>query len=117
VERGIGHKVDKEALGGSDIHAHGSGAVDNEVASEDEAFDQIKRFLSYMPDNVWQLPPRGDLSDPVDRREEELLSIIPKDRRRTYDVRRILELIVDKGSLFEIGRFYGTPLVVALARL
>lgn len=117
VERGIGHRIDKEALGGSDIHAHGSGAVDNEVSSEEEAFDQIKRFLSYMPDNVWKLPPREDANDPVDRREEELLSIIPKDRRRTYDVRRILELIVDKGSLFEIGRYYGTPLVVALARL
>lgn len=117
VERGIGRWVDKEALGGAHIHAHGSGAVDNEVESEQEAFQTIRRFLSYLPSNVWHIPPRGDTGDNPKRREEELLSIIPKDRRRTYDVRRIIELVVDYDSFFEIGRFYGTPLVTGLARL
>ena len=117
VERGVGEKVTKEELGGSSIHARGSGAVDNEVDSEDEAFAQIRRFLSYLPANVWQLPPRAETADPPSRREEELLSIIPRDRRRAYDVRRILQLVLDRDSFFEIGRLYGRPLVTGLARL
>ncbi|MDX2031907.1 MAG: carboxyl transferase domain-containing protein [Blastocatellia bacterium] len=117
VERGVGEKVTKEELGGSGIHARGSGAVDNEVESEEEAFAQIRRFLSYLPTNVWQLPPRAEGADAPHRREEELLSIIPRDRRRAYDVRRILQLTLDRDSFFEIGRLYGRPLVTGLARL
>ncbi|HKC88660.1 MAG TPA: carboxyl transferase domain-containing protein, partial [Blastocatellia bacterium] len=117
VERGVGEKVTKEELGGSGIHARGSGAVDNEVESEDEAFAQIRRFLSYLPSNVWRLPQRIEPGDDPRRREEELISIIPRDRRRAYDVRRILSLVLDRDSFFEIGGFYGRPLVVGLARL
>ena len=58
VRRAFGQEVDKETLGGSHIHAHGSGAVDNEVESEDEAFEQIRRFLSYLPTSVYERPPR-----------------------------------------------------------
>jgi acetyl-CoA carboxylase carboxyltransferase component len=117
VERGVGEKVTKEELGGSSIHARGSGAVDNEVESEDEAFAQIRRFLSYLPSNVWRLPPRVETRDDPRRREEELISIIPRDRRRAYDVRRILALVLDRDSFFEIGGLYGRPLVTGLARL
>ena len=118
VERGVGEQVTKEELGGSQIHAHGSGAVDNEVESEEEAFAQIRRFLSYFPSNVWQVPPRLHKNDDHPRRrEEELISVIPRDRRKTYDIRRILNLILDRDSLFEICRFYGRPLVTGLARL
>src|SRR5262250_1891714 len=117
VERGVGEKVTKEELGGSSIHARGSGAVDNEVESEDEAFAQIRRFLSYLPSNVWRLPPRIEPRDDPRRREEELISLIPRDRRRAYDVRRILNLVLDRDSFFEIGGLYGRPLVTGLARL
>ncbi len=117
VERGVGEKLTKEELGGYEIHTRGSGAVDNEVASEEEAFAAIRRFLSYLPSSVWQAPPRGACDDNPQRREDELISIIPRDRRRAYDVRRILDLIFDRGSFFEIGYYYGRPLVSGLARL
>jgi acetyl-CoA carboxylase carboxyltransferase component len=117
VERSIGEKVSKEQLGGSHIHAHGSGCVDNEVASEAEAFAEIRRFLSFLPTNVWQLSGRAQTNDHANRTEQDLLSIIPRDRRRGYDVRRLISLIVDRDSFFEIGRFYGRPVVVGLARL
>ena len=117
VERGFGKPVEKNELGGSQIHAHGSGAVDNEVDSEQEAFEAIRLFLSYMPQNVWQLPPRTDCEDPVDRREESLLSVIPRDRRQMYAVRDVIKPIVDKDSFFEINPGYGESLVVGLARL
>ena len=117
VERAFGKPIEKEELGGSQIHAHGSGVVDNEVDTEEEAFDLIKRFLSYMPSNAWQLPPVCDTADPWDRREEELLSLIPKDRRRPYNARKMIELIVDQGSFFEIARHFGPSQIVGLARL
>lgn len=117
VERGFGKPVEKNELGGSQIHANLSGAVDNEVDSEEEAFETIKRFLSYLPQNVWQAPPRIECSDPVDRRDESLLSVIPRDRRQMYEIRDVINAIVDKESFFEINPGYGKSLVVGLARL
>ncbi|MFL2856114.1 MAG: acyl-CoA carboxylase subunit beta [Pseudohongiellaceae bacterium] len=117
VERGFGKPVEKNELGGSQIHTNLSGAVDNEVDTEEEAFEIIKRFLSYLPQNVWQAPTRINCDDPVDRRDESLLSVIPRERRQMYEVRHIINSIVDKDSFFEINPGYGKSLVVGLARL
>jgi acetyl-CoA carboxylase carboxyltransferase component len=117
VARAFGKEVGKEELGGSAIHARGSGAVDNEVASEDEAFEHIRRFLSYLPASVWEVSPRIASEDDPGRREEALLSIVPRDRRKIYDMREILSLVLDRGSFFELGRYFGRPLVTGLARL
>ncbi len=117
VERGVGQKVSKEELGGYEIHARGSGAVDNEVATEEEAFESIRRFLAYLPSSVWQAPLRRTPDDDPNRREEALISAIPRDRRRAYDVRGILAAVFDRDSFFEIGYYYGRPLVSGLARL
>ena len=75
----------KNELGGSHIHTSLSGAVDNEVDSEDDAFKVIKDFLSYLPQNVWQMPPIVPNDDPSDRRDESLLSSYTK--RTPTDVR------------------------------
>lgn len=116
VAAAMGESPDKEELGGSRLQTR-AGAVDNEAADEDDAFDQIRRFLSYLPESVWEAPPAGPADDPAGRREEELLSIVPRDGRQPYKVRRVLELVMDRGSVFELGRAYGRPLVTALARL
>jgi acetyl-CoA carboxylase carboxyltransferase component len=117
VLAGMGVDIPKEKLGGSDIHAHGSGAVDNEADSEEDAFTQIRRFLSYLPQNVWHMPPRCAAGDDPQRREESLLSFIPRERRRPYQVRKLLDLVLDHGSFFEIARHFGRPVVTGLARL
>jgi acetyl-CoA carboxylase carboxyltransferase component len=91
--------------------------VDNEAASEDDAFGQIRRFLSFLPTSVDERPPRSEPRDDPERRQEELLSIVPRDRRKTYDVRRLVGLVVDTGSFFEMGRYFGRPLLTGLARL
>jgi acetyl-CoA carboxylase carboxyltransferase component len=117
VRRAFGKEIDKESLGGADLHARGSGVVDNEATSEEEAFAQIRRFLSYLPSSVWETPPRVDLGDDPERREETLLELVPRERRKPYDVRRLLALVLDRGSVFEMGRYYGRPLLTALARL
>lgn len=117
VERAMGKAVDKEDLGGSHIHTRESGVINNEAASEEEAIAMVKRFLSYMPSSVYEMPPVEACDDPVDRAEEELLTIIPKERRRIYKARRILELVMDKGSVFEIAPRFGRSVITCLARL
>jgi len=112
----MGMPVTKEELGGAQIHAHGSLVVDNEATGEDDAFEQIRRFLSYMPQNVWQMPPRVAANDDPNRHEEALLSIVPRNRRRPYNARNLIELIVDRDSFFEIGRYQGPALITGLAR-
>src|SRR6266705_2912585 len=89
VERAFGTPIDKESLGGWKIQVE-AGAVDNVVDSEDEAFEQIRRVLGYLPRNVWEMPPRATPADDPRRREPELLSIIPRNRRRPYDVRKLV---------------------------
>src|SRR5581483_7354672 len=88
VERSLGHKVTKEELGGSAIAVDTAGTVDNVAGSEHECFAMIRRFLSYLPRNVWELPPVVPCDDPVDRREDELLTIVPKERRRPFAMKK-----------------------------
>jgi acetyl-CoA carboxylase carboxyltransferase component len=116
VAAAMGESPDKEELGGARAQT-AAGAVDNEAADEDDALDQLRRFLSYLPDNAWEAPPVAAATDPVDRREAELLSIVPRDRRKPYKVRRILEAVFDSGSVLEVGARHGRSLVTAFARL
>jgi acetyl-CoA carboxylase carboxyltransferase component len=116
VAAAMGESPDKEALGGARAQTR-AGAVDNAAADEDDALAQVRRFLSYLPTSVWEPAPVTAGSDPVDRREEELLAIVPRDVRQTYKMRRILELVFDNGSIFEVGRRYGGSTITALARL
>jgi acetyl-CoA carboxylase carboxyltransferase component len=116
VAAAMGESPDKEELGGARAQAR-AGAVDNEAADEDDALAQLRRFLSYLPNSVYELPPVVACSDPVDRREEELLGIVPRSRRSTYKMRTILDAVFDRGSVFELGARYGRSEIVALARL
>ena len=112
----VGQTVTKDELGGSDIHAR-AGAVDDVVASEAEAFGRARRFLSYLPSSVYELPPRIEPTDDVARRDPWLIEAVPRDRRKVYDMRRILKSVVDADSLFEMGRKFGGSVITALARL
>jgi len=116
VAAAMGERPDKQELGGARTQT-AAGAVDNEARSEDDALDQLRRFLSYLPDNAWELPPVAASTDRADRREEELLGIVPRDPRKPYKMRRVLEAVLDRGSVFELGARYGRSLITALARL
>ncbi|HUS60928.1 MAG TPA: carboxyl transferase domain-containing protein [Acidimicrobiales bacterium] len=111
-----GEHVDKESLGGSHIHAR-NGVVDDEVATEEEAFAATRRFLSYLPASVDQLPPRTEANDDPARADEWLLGAIPRNRRQAYKIRPIIESVADHGSFFEVGRLFGRSIVTGLARL
>ena len=101
-------EVSKEELGASSIHTR-NGAIDDEAASEEEAFTMAKRFLSYLPNNVDELPERAPCTDPTERREEFLLDVVPKNPRKVYKMRPVIEATFDKGSFFEhIQSSYGS---------
>jgi propionyl-CoA carboxylase beta chain len=116
VVAAAGEQVSADQLGGAELHA-GTGSIDDAVDSETEAFSRARRFLSYLPGRAGVPPPRLDCADPVDRTEAWLDAAIPRDRRWPYEIRPILEAVLDHGTLFEIGRAWGRSVVTALARL
>ena len=116
VEAGMGEVVGKEELGGWEVAVR-SGAVDNVVDSEAEAFEHIAQFLSYLPDNTWLLPPLFATSDDPHRRDETLREIVPRNRRQPYDMRAVIASVCDAGSVFEIGAERRASAITCLATL
>lgn len=117
VSHAMGYDITKEELGGWQIHCR-NGSVDNLAESEQEATAMTKRFLSYLPSSVYEAPPvlAPDPADPTDRREEELFTIVPRKRIMTFDMRRAIRLMADRGSFFEIGPLWGTDQIVGFVR-
>lgn len=106
----------KEELGGADIHAR-AGAVDLVVKTEEEAFEAAAKFLSFLPSSVYELPPRAEPTDDPERRDEWLIEAIPEDRRKVYNMRKVIKTLVDNGDFMEMGKVYGQSLITGLCRL
>ena len=117
VERAFGEKLTKDELGGTAVAVDTAGTIDNVAQDDADCLRQIRRFLSYMPQNVWELTPERSCGDPVDRCEDALADIVPRSGRQAYNMKKLVELVVDRGSFFEIQPTYGRALVTALARL
>ena len=111
-----GQDLTKNELGGYRIQLR-AGAVDHAVDTEEEAFACARRFLSYLPNSVHELPPRGPQDDDPDRRVAWLIDAIPRDIRKVYRMRPIIEAVVDAGSFFEMGHAYGRSVITGFARL
>src|SRR5215471_11599088 len=111
-----GETLSKEELGGSAIHTR-NGAIDEEAESEEDAFAKARRFLSYLPSSIDELAARGPVTDDPKRREEWLIDAIPRDRRKVYKMRPIIEAVLDKDSFFEIGRYNGRSVITGLGRV
>jgi acetyl-CoA carboxylase carboxyltransferase component len=117
VERALGLKVTREELGGSKMAVDAGGTIDNAATDEEQCLRMVADFLSYLPQNVWEMPPVAACADPVDRADGSLATIIPRDRRKPYDMRRIMRGIFDEGSLFEIQPAWGKGIITSFARL
>src|SRR5205814_293562 len=94
-----------------------AGGVDAAVDTEEEAFERARRFLSYLPSSVYDLPPTTPCTDDPEREDESLLKAVPRNRRQVYKMRPIIEAVVDKGSFFEVNANFGRPVITGLARL
>jgi acetyl-CoA carboxylase carboxyltransferase component len=112
----VGEQVTKEDLGGAQIHGV-NGTVDDVVDSEADAFARTRQFLSYLPSSVHDVPPRGPVTDDPERRDDWLIRAVPRDRRKVFKIRSVIEAVFDTGSWLEIGRGWGRSAVTGLARL
>ena len=117
VSHAMGYDITKEDLGDWRIHCR-NGSVDNLAETEDEAVAQAKSFLSYLPPSVYDAPPvvQPDWSDPADRREEELFTLVPRKRTATFDMRKAIRLMADRDSFFEVGPLWGDDQITGFVR-
>ena len=117
VSHAMGYDITKEDLGGWQVHCR-NGSVDNLAETEEDALAMTRRFLSYLPSSVHEAPPvlAPAPDDPTDRREDELLTLIPRPRTSTFDIRRAITLMADRDSWFEIGPLWGTDQIAGFAR-
>jgi methylmalonyl-CoA decarboxylase subunit alpha len=116
VEAVVFEKTTNESLGGPSIHGRVSGVSDLTAADDRDCLDRTKALLRYLPANSGEPPPIADSDDDPERRNEELLTIIPADQKRAYDIHDVIERIVDRESFFEIKKDYAPNLVVGFAR-
>jgi acetyl-CoA carboxylase carboxyltransferase component len=115
VRAAIGEEVAAEELGGAKVSAETNGTAHAVVPDEAAAIDAVKRFLGYLPDSA-ALPAPVAAPTPPERDTEAVGDLVPKEPRRGYDMRLVLESLVDGDSLFYWGERYGKSLITALAR-
>lgn len=115
-EVATGEIISFEDLGGIDVHARQTGQIDLGVDTDEEAYEAIRRWLSYLPSNAHERAPRGERPDRIEA-DPKLANLIPTERTRGYDMRRVVARICDPGSVLELQPQYARSLVSALARI
>ncbi|WP_409474808.1 acyl-CoA carboxylase subunit beta [Streptomyces sp. HC307] len=111
-----GEEIGLEGLGGADVHAE-SGQATFVHDDEDDAFETLRWLLSYLPSNNREFPPAQAPADPVDRSCDRLLDIVPNSPNQPYDVRQVIEEIVDHGDFLELQQAWAGNVVIGLARI
>lgn len=109
--------VTKEALGGAGTHSHKSGVAHFAAADDAEALRLTRELLSFIPSNNLSDPPRQPTTDPAQRAEAKLNSIVPALSHQPYDIREVLRLVVDEGYFLEVQEHYAPNIVIGYARL
>ncbi len=115
VKEATGEDISKEDLGGPDV-ALASGVIHNVADDDAAALDEVRRYLSYFPASAWSYPPARPC-DAGARATPELLDVIPRDNRRVYDIRRVLDIVFDTPDWFEVQPRFGRGIICALAHL
>ena len=115
-EIATGEVISFEDVGGVDVHARKTGQIDLGVESDQEGYDAIRKWLAYLPSNAWEIAPRNETRGSLDH-DPGLAELVPAKRTRGYDMRRVVERIVDTDSLLEIQPLYARNVVCGMARL
>ena len=116
VKAAVGEEITAEEMGGSKIHCKVSGVADLEVEDDPACIDAIRKYLSYFPASNQDELPVTEVSDPVDRRCEELYDIVPANPRQAYDVHKVIKAIADDGDFFPMKPDWARNLVTGFAR-
>jgi acetyl-CoA carboxylase carboxyltransferase component len=117
VKAAVGEEVEKEELGGPEVHLRRSGVAHNGARDDTSAIDLVRRYLSYFPSNAWTRSPRAAGPDVEPRRIEEILDLVDPDPRKPYPMRELVQLAFDQGSVLEVQPSYGASILTCLARL
>jgi methylmalonyl-CoA decarboxylase subunit alpha len=117
LEIAISETIAKEELGGWKVHAEITGMADAVAEDDDDCLRVIRRYLGYMPAHSAEAPPDGEVSPGSGGKMPEILTCLPEERRRGYDMRRLVQCVVDEDSLFFIKPFFGKTVITALARV
>ena len=117
IKEVTGEVVSFEDLGGAKVHSTRSGVVHFTAKNDQACLDLIKRLLCFLPQNNLESPPAETSTDPVDREVSELMEIVPTDMKKSYDMKRVIKTIVDKGDFFEVAGDYAKNMIVGFARM
>jgi acetyl-CoA carboxylase carboxyltransferase component len=117
VSMAIGEKIDLEELGGWRLHAEQTGLIDHFVDTDEEAMAALRTFLSYMPSHNGTLAPDAPVAEQSGENQTQILDILPEKRTQVYNMKKIIDVIFDKGSVFELKPRFGKSAITALARL
>ncbi len=117
VEAVVYEKTDEQSLGGPRVHARITGVSDATWSDDKECLDMTRKLLSYLPLNNKEKPPYVTPDDSPDRKTSELEDIIPTDQKKLYNMRKVIEVVFDRGSFFELKKEFATNLIIGFARL
>ena len=112
-----GEEVSHEDLGGAMVHAQRSGNCHFIADSEQEVLQKVRRLINFLPQNNMEETPRVEPKDDPDRRDEELLSIVPVDPTKAYNMKEVITRVVDNGDFMEVHQHFAPNLIVGFARL
>ncbi|MCT4356441.1 acyl-CoA carboxylase subunit beta [Streptomyces sp. Je 1-79] len=112
-----GEEITQDGLGGADVHAATSGVAHFVYDDVRSCMEDVRYLLALLPANNRELPPTVPSGDPADRRCDALLDLVPNDSSAVYDIRGVIEEIVDDGEYFEVHPLWATNIVCALARM
>ena len=112
-----GQKITKAELGGAEVHCRISDVADNAATSDEDTIAMARRYLSYLPHNAWEYPPRVPTSDPADRSDDDMLQVVPDDPRHPYDMKELIRRIADRESVLEIKPEHAETIITAFARM
>jgi acetyl-CoA carboxylase carboxyltransferase component len=113
----INRPLEPEELGGWRVHAEKSGLVDMVVDTDEQALDAVRRFLSYLPSHHMTAPPEAAVPAGSEEGSKKILDILPASRTKVYDVRKLIDAIIDLGSQFEVKARFGRSITTSLARV
>ncbi len=117
VKTVTGEDISTEDLGGAGIHSSKSGVAHFKVENEEEGILIIRKLLSYLPSNNLEDAPMIDCTDPIDRLEDRLNSLIPDNPNQPYNMLEVIEAIVDHGEFLEVHRNFAKNIIVGFCRM
>lgn len=117
VKSVTGEDVSFDELGGAETHASKSGVSGVRCANEEECFDKVKNLLSYLPSNNLEMAPAYECTDDLNRLSETLTNIVPSESSKAYDMKTVINEVVDAGSFYEIFEAFAQNVIVGFARM